>query len=58
VLHDRYPDLLPAWRQFSETRGLRRAVDWLCDNGLITEESAEQYREGLAPPPGGAGGGR
>ena len=34
-LHQEYPDLLPAWYGFSDTRARRRAVEWLADNSLI-----------------------
>ena len=42
-LHQEYPDLLPAWYGFSNTRARRRAVEWLADNSLIDHESATQF---------------
>ncbi len=42
-LHQEYPDLLPAWYGFSDTRARRRAVEWLADNSLIDHETATQF---------------
>lgn len=42
-LHDRYPDLLPAWYAFLDTRARRRAVRWLADHGLISDEDAARF---------------
>jgi len=39
-LYDRYPDLLPAWYAFRDTRARRRAVQWLADHALISDEDA------------------
>jgi hypothetical protein len=38
-LHEEYPDLLPAWYAFRESRGRRRAVEWLADKALIDDDS-------------------
>ena len=40
ALHDRYPDLLPAWYAFRDTRARPRAVQWLADHALISDEDA------------------
>jgi uncharacterized protein UPF0158 len=42
-LHQEYPDLLPAWYRFSDTRARRRAVEWLADNSLIDHETAARF---------------
>ena len=44
-LHEEYPDLLPAWCDFRDTRALHRAVDWLEDNLLIDHDTATRYRD-------------
>jgi Uncharacterised protein family (UPF0158) len=43
VLHQEHPHLLPAWHAFHETRGQRRAVDWLVDNSLIDDDAATRF---------------
>jgi hypothetical protein len=48
-LHQEYPDLLPAWYEFRDTRALRRAVEWLAEQSLIDETAADRY---LASHPG------
>jgi Uncharacterised protein family (UPF0158) len=42
-LHEEYPDLLPTWFAFRDTRARRRAVEWLADNSLIDHETATQF---------------
>jgi hypothetical protein len=42
-LHEEYPDLLPAWYAFRDTRAGRRAVEWLADNDLIDQDDAARY---------------
>jgi Uncharacterised protein family (UPF0158) len=42
-LHEEYPDLLPAWYAFRDTRAHRRAVEWLADNSLINDDAATRY---------------
>src|SRR6266566_7887896 len=37
-LHDRYPDPLPAWYAFRDTPARQRAVQWLADHALISDE--------------------
>ena len=39
-LHEEYPDLLPAWYAFRDSRARRRAVEWLAENSLIDDDSA------------------
>jgi hypothetical protein len=43
-LHDGYPQLLPAWYAFRDARAKRRAVEWLMDNSLIDNDSANHCR--------------
>ena len=42
-LCEEYPDLLPAWYAFRDTRARRRAVQWLADNSLIDDDSADTF---------------
>src|SRR5258708_722462 len=49
-LHEEYPDLLPAWYAFRDTRARRRAVQWLADNSLIDDGSADQFLLGHPDP--------
>ena len=49
-LHEEYPDLLPAWYAFRDTRARRRAVQWLADNSLIDDASADRFLSGHPDP--------
>ena len=49
-LHEEYPDLLPAWYAFRDTRARRRAVQWLADNSLIDGGSADRFLSGHPDP--------
>jgi Uncharacterised protein family (UPF0158) len=49
-LHEEYPDLLPAWYAFRDTRARRRAVQWLADNSLIDVGSADCFLSGHPDP--------
>ena len=42
-LHEEFPDLLPVWYAFRDSRARRRAVEWLADNSLIADTAATQY---------------
>jgi hypothetical protein len=42
-LHEEFPDLLPVWYAFRDSRARRRAVEWLADNSLIDDKAATQY---------------
>jgi hypothetical protein len=42
-LHQEHAELVPAWNAFRDVRALRRAVEWLSDNSLITDATAIQY---------------
>ena len=42
-LHDEYPQLLLAWYAFRDARAKRRAVEWLMDNSLSDNDSANHY---------------
>jgi Uncharacterised protein family (UPF0158) len=50
-LHEEYPELVPAWNAFRDARALHRAVEWLVDNELVDEASAERYLADHAEPP-------
>jgi len=49
-LHEEYPDLLPAWYAFRDARAKRRAVQWLADNSLVDDHSAEAFLSGHPDP--------
>ncbi len=49
-LHEEYPDLLAAWYAFRDTRARRRAVQWLADNSLIDDGSADRFLSGQPDP--------
>jgi hypothetical protein len=38
-----FPNLLPVWYAFRDSRARRRAVQWLADNSLIDDGAATQY---------------
>ncbi len=42
-LHRRNPQLIQEWYAFRDARANRRAVEWLAEHELITEEAAERY---------------
>jgi Uncharacterised protein family (UPF0158) len=42
-LHEEYPHLVPAWYAFSNARAKRRAVQWLADNSLIDDQTADRF---------------
>jgi len=50
-LHWRHEHLIGTWRAFRDARDLRRAADWLRDNGLIDEASADRLRADHPDPP-------
>jgi Uncharacterised protein family (UPF0158) len=45
-----YPDLRRTWFAFHDTRGERRAIDWLAQNGLIDPAAAERALAQRAEP--------
>jgi len=49
-LREEYPDLLPAWHAFRDARARRRAVQWLADNSLVDDHSAEDFLSGHPDP--------
>jgi hypothetical protein len=49
-LHEEYPDLLPAWYAFRDTRARRRAMQWLADNSLIDDGAADHFLSGHPDP--------
>jgi len=43
-LYEEYPeDLLPAWYAFRDARARRRAIEWLVDQSLISDDAAQQF---------------
>jgi hypothetical protein len=42
-LHEQFPNLLPTWYAFRDARAQRRAVEWLVDNELIDDQSANRF---------------
>lgn len=43
-LNEEYPHLLPAWYAFRDNRATRRAVQWLLDESLISDDTADRFR--------------
>jgi hypothetical protein len=50
-LNEEYPNLLPAWYAFRDTRAARRAVEWLLDESLISHDAADRFRAEHPDPP-------
>lgn len=44
-LYDSAPELISVWNELRNARSERRAVQWLLDEGLIEESSAERFFE-------------
>jgi hypothetical protein len=42
-LEEEYPDLLPVWYAFRDARADRRAVRWLAENSLISDEAVDRF---------------
>jgi hypothetical protein len=42
-IYERHPELISAWHALRDRRARRRAVDWLLDQGLIEEDTAQQF---------------
>lgn len=42
-LHEKFPDLVPPWYTFRDSRARRRAIEWLADNSLIDDDAAGRY---------------
>jgi hypothetical protein len=49
-LHEECPDLLPAWHAFRDVRARQRAVQWLVDNSLIADDTADRFLNDHADP--------
>jgi hypothetical protein len=49
-----YPDLRRAWFAFHDTRGERRAIDWLAEHGLVEPAEVEEAITSRTEPPPGA----
>jgi hypothetical protein len=49
-LHQEHPGLLAAWYEFRDARARRRAVQWLADNSLIDNSSADRFLSGHPDP--------
>ncbi|MEO7942567.1 MAG: UPF0158 family protein [Marmoricola sp.] len=42
-LYEEYPDLVPAWHAFKDSRATRRAVQWLQDQELVDADAAREF---------------
>ena len=49
-LHEEYPHLLPVWYAFRDARASRRAVDWLLDASLISQDDADHFQAAHPDP--------
>jgi Uncharacterised protein family (UPF0158) len=50
-LNEEYPHLLQAWYDFRDTRAARRAVEWLLDESLISQQAADRFVAEHPDPP-------
>jgi len=50
-LYDEYPELVSVWHAFHDARARRRAVQWLLDEDLIDDATAERLAEAHLDPP-------
>lgn len=50
-LYEEYPDLVPVWHAFRDTRARRRAVEWLDEQDLIDEQQARRFLSEHPDPP-------
>ena len=46
-MYQEFPELVTTWTAFSDSRGQRRAVEWLAQNSLIPDDAADRYVDGL-----------
>ncbi|HEY0536284.1 MAG TPA: UPF0158 family protein [Actinoplanes sp.] len=44
-LHQEYPELVPVWNAFRDARAKRRAVEWLAEHSIVSEDAAARYRD-------------
>jgi fermentation-respiration switch protein FrsA (DUF1100 family) len=42
-LYQRHPELISAWQALRDARALARAVEWLADEGLVEEGTAQRF---------------
>ncbi|MGH3952334.1 MAG: UPF0158 family protein [Pseudonocardiaceae bacterium] len=49
-LHEEYPELAQVWYSFQDARAKHRAVVWLVDNSVVTDDAAEAYLAKLEDP--------
>jgi hypothetical protein len=42
-IYESFPDLIPYWHAFRDSRAQRRAADWLLEQKLIDEDAAERF---------------
>lgn len=50
ALYDGPPELVSAWHAFHDARARRRAVEWLRENDLVTDEAGEAFRASNPDP--------
>ena len=50
-LNEEYPRLLPVWYAFRDARAARRAVGWLLDASLVSDDDADRFRAEHPDPP-------
>ena len=42
-LYEHHPELISPWHNLRDVRAQRRAVEWLCEHGLIDDAAEEQF---------------
>lgn len=50
-LREEYPELLHTWHAFRDNRARRRAVEWLLEQDLVTEQAARTFVAEHPEPP-------
>ena len=49
-LYDHHPELVSAWHALRDARARRRAVEWLLNQGLIDDSTAQRFLTGHPDP--------
>jgi hypothetical protein len=49
-LYSRNDDLIAAWHSFRDARAERRGVEWLADQGLVSDDAAQEYQRDHPEP--------
>jgi hypothetical protein len=50
-LYEEYPEFVSMWQAFRNARASRRAVEWLLEEGLVSDDAAQGFLLEHADPP-------